>query len=81
MTPSEVLNGAKINRTNEAARAGVLMTEANVHHYIQELEKLNPNKNARKRMAEIASKNVTGMIAPCGVALWKKYLKTFAIAA
>ena len=77
ITVAEILKGEKVERTNEAARAGKSMTEAEVRWFISKLEAENPNENARKKMAQLGSSNIANKISPEGVALYKKYLKTF----
>lgn len=79
MTVAAILNGPMIDRSNAEARARVPMTEANVRAYIRDLEAGNPNRNARKRMAELAIKHgaTAGTIDAGGLALYRRYLATF----
>ncbi|KRA58190.1 hypothetical protein [Rhizobium sp. Root651] len=49
-----ILTGPRKERSNADARIGIPMTAPEVRWFIDQLEAKNPNKNARKRMAELA---------------------------
>lgn len=70
-TITEILDGPMAERTNEAARAGILMTEANVRHIIATMERETRSKAARKALAT-AAQNMRS-ITPEGKALYAAY--------
>lgn len=67
------LSGTREEFTNDMAKARVPMSAAHVRHYIDQLEAGNPNRDARKRMAELAIK--FGNVAEDGKAVWHQYLE------
>lgn len=71
-----ILTGPREERTNEAARARIPMTAANVRWVIDQMAAAKTNMNARKRMAELALK--VGNTSEDGKAVWLAYLATFA---
>lgn len=64
-----------LERCNSDARAGVPMSADNVRFYIGRLEAGNPNRNARKRMAELAINQA--FVTDEGRQVWREYLETF----
>lgn len=69
------LTGPRTEFTNEMAKARIPMNADHVRHYIDQLEIGNPNRNARKRMAELAVKHAR--VTEDGLAVWREYLATF----
>ena len=70
-TITELLDGPMAPRTNEAARAGITMSEANVRHCIASMERETRSKAARKALAN-AAQNMRN-ISPEGKALYAAY--------
>ena len=79
MTLTEILAGPKVDRSHIDARARLPMTESNVRHFIADLEQHNHNRNARRRLAELAVNygSSRGTISSEGIALYRAYLATF----
>ncbi len=69
------LTGPRKERSNEDAKRGIPMTAPEVRHYIDRLEAENPNKSARKRVAELAIKH--GNVTPEGKDVYREYLSHF----
>ena len=61
------------DRTNEAARAGVLMTAANARHVLREMESQVKSATKRRRMAAFYATNVAGKLSPEAVAVYRDY--------
>jgi hypothetical protein len=70
-----LISGTREEFTQSMAIARMPMNAAHVRSYIDKLEAGNPNRNARKRMAELALKHAN--ITDDGRAVWVEYLGSF----
>ncbi len=66
------LPGPRKERSNDDARRGIPMTAPEVRWVIDQLEAQNPNKNARRRLAELALDRPN--ITPEGKDVYREYL-------
>lgn len=66
------LPGPRKERSNDDARCGIPMTAPEVRWFIDQLEAHNPNKKARRRMAELALERPN--ITPEGKDVYREYL-------
>lgn len=67
------LEGRREDRTNEAARAGILMTAANARFVLAEIESQIKSEKKRRAMALRFSSNILGKLSAEAVEVYKAY--------